>query len=93
MGTLLPSSARPARRTSRRPHNDLADVALERARTENSALRQRLTEQSRQLRHTKLLLDATRAENAVMRQNIVDLRQAQATWEVVRPVVAAEALA
>ncbi|CAM5182523.1 hypothetical protein CDEF62S_01749 [Castellaniella defragrans] len=78
VGTLVPSSTRPTRRHPNPPHAETSADSLERTRTENGALRQRLTEQGKLLRHTMLLLDASRAENTAMRRNIAELMQAQA---------------
>ena len=77
VGTLVPSPARAARRRIT-PHRDRTHPeALEYARAETATLRQRLAEQSKQLRHTSLLLDAARAENAAMRKNIAELTRAR----------------
>lgn len=79
MGTLVPSPARQARHHSDRHRTEFVRTPLERARTENVALRQRLEEQGQQLRHATLLLDACRAENRVMRRNIADLMRVETT--------------
>ena len=75
VGTLVPSPARPARQHLN--HHPAEAESLEHARAETATLRQRLTEQSKRLRHTSLLLDATRAENAAMRKNIAELMRAR----------------